>query len=274
MKGKLIISLIVALSIAFLSYGQPAESNVLDGAFKREVTVEKEILPYDHLREADAFWEKRIWRVIDVREKMNLPFAYPKEPFIEILLQAAENGEATLYDAIDDEFTEVITVEELQSTLGGTDTVPIIDPDTYEETFEVVNNDFDPASVTKFRLKEVWVFDEERAMLVVRILGIAPIQDVYDDNGNYRGQRAMFWAYYPELRTALSSREAFNPFNDAIRMSWEDILEMRMFSSYIYKESNVYDRRIQDYATGVDALYESDRIKNEIFIMEHDLWTY
>jgi len=274
MKGKLIISLIVAFSIAFLSYGQPAESNVLDGAFKRATTVEKEILPYDHLREADAFWEKRVWRVIDVREKMNLPFAYPKEPFIDILLEAAENGEATLYDPIDDEFTEVITVEELQNKLGGVDTVPIIDPDTYEETFEIVNNDFDPASVTKFRLKEVWVFDEERAMLVVRILGIAPIEDVYDDNGNYRGQRPMFWVYYPELRTALSAREAFNPFNDAIRMSWEDILEMRMFSSYIYKESNVYDRRIQDYATGVDALYESDRIKNEIMLKEHDLWTY
>jgi hypothetical protein len=57
-------------------------------------------------------------------------------------------------------------------------------------------------------------------------------------------------------------------------MSWEDIMEMRYFSSYIYKESNVYDRRLQDYLSGVDLLLEADKIKNEIFSFEHDLWSF
>ena len=43
---------------------------------------------------------------------------------------------------------------------------------------------------------------------------------------------------------------------------------------YIYKESNVHDRNIQEYATGVDALLESDRVKYENFNYEHDLWNY
>jgi hypothetical protein len=47
-----------------------------------------------------------------------------------------------------------------------------------------------------------------------------------------------------------------------------------MFSSYIVKESNVYDRSIQSYARGVDALLESERIKEELFTVEHDLWHY
>ena len=47
-----------------------------------------------------------------------------------------------------------------------------------------------------------------------------------------------------------------------------------MFNSYIYKESNVYDRKISDYAKGMDALLESERIKNDIFLYEHDLWEY
>lgn len=47
-----------------------------------------------------------------------------------------------------------------------------------------------------------------------------------------------------------------------------------MFGSYIIKESNVYDRYISSYTTGIDALLESERIKNDIFIFEHDLWEY
>jgi len=47
---------------------------------------------------------------------------------------------------------------------------------------------------------------------------------------------------------------------------------MRLSGSYIYKESNVYDRNIQEYATGPDGFLESDRIKQKIFETEHDLW--
>jgi gliding motility associated protien GldN len=84
----------------------------------------------------------------------------------------------------------------------------------------------------------------------------------------------MFWAYYPHLREVLARTEAFNPLNDAQRMTWEDIFEMRMFSSYITKESNVHDRRIDDYKTGIDALLESQNIKNTVFNFEQDLWSY
>ena len=49
---------------------------------------------------------------------------------------------------------------------------------------------------------------------------------------------------------------------------------MRYFASFIYKESNVYDRKIEDYLTGTDLLMESERIKSDIFNWEHDLWQY
>jgi hypothetical protein len=57
-------------------------------------------------------------------------------------------------------------------------------------------------------------------------------------------------------------------------MSWEDVFEMRMFSSYVIKETNEYDRMIENYAAGVDAIMESERIKNEIFEFEHQLWEF
>ena len=105
-------------------------------------------------------------------------------------------------------------------------------------------------------------------------MGIAPLKEVYDDNDNFLYEQPLFWAYYPYMRDLLARKETFNPFNDAIRMSWEDIFEMRYFSSYISKESNVYDRRIKDYKSGLDILVEADNIKEEILNFEHDLWTY
>jgi len=45
-----------------------------------------------------------------------------------------------------------------------------------------------------------------------------------------------------------------------------------MFNSYIYKEENVYDRNINEYAAGVDALLESERAKNSLLEFEESLW--
>jgi gliding motility associated protien GldN len=280
------------LSLCFLAsffvtmaYAQPTPEPVvtessnpddkpLDGVYERKIIVETPPLKYDNIREADVFWEKRIWRVLDVREKMNKPFVYPEDPFINIMLSAAKEEKITLYSTIDDKFSEALDPNEA-STIGvSVDTIITFDPETFEEQLKVVRNELNWEDIKRFRIKEVWFFDEETSTMQVRILGIAPLREVYDDQGNFKYEQPMFWAYYPELRDVLARKAAFNPLNDATRMSWEDIFEMRYFSSYIYKESNVYDRRIQDYLSGVDILLEADKIKNEIFNFEHDLWSF
>ncbi|MBI5916839.1 MAG: gliding motility protein GldN [Bacteroidetes bacterium] len=252
----------------------PNEGRPLDDIVDKRITTEKRLLPYDHVREADIFWEKRIWRVIDIREKMNLPFAYPERPFFSILMDAATGGEITVYSTEDDKFTSKLTPDEVASMGATIDTVITFDPETYEEQIQVVRNDINPEDVKRFRLKEVWFFDEETSTLQVRVLGIAPLIDKTDENGNFLYEKPMFWVYYPEAREILSREKVFSAGNDASPMTWEDLMEMRFFSSYIYKESNVRDRRIQDYLTGIDLLLEADKIKQEIFNFEHDLWSY
>ena len=249
----------------------------IDGIVEKKIMVEKRVLPYDHIREADIFWEKRIWRVIDVREKMNLRFANPARPFINILLEAAESGEITVYSAETDNFDPetAISPEEVSQIGAETDTITTFNPETYDEEIEVVHNELNPEDIKRYRLKEIWFFDEESSTMQVRILGIAPLMDVNDDEGNFLYQLPMFWVYYPEARALLAREPAFNEGNDASPLSWEDIMEMRFFSSYIMKESNVYDRRLEHYLKdGVDLLLEGDKIKNEIFNFEQDLWSY
>jgi gliding motility associated protien GldN len=212
--------------------------------------------------------------VIDIREKMNLPFAYPERPFFSILMDAAINSEITVYSTEDDKFSASLTPDEVASMGATIDTVITFDPETYEEQLQVVRNDINPEDVKRFRLKEVWFFDEETSTMQVRILGIAPLVDKTDENGNFLYEKPMFWVYYPEAREILSRERVFNIGNDASPITWEDLLEMRFFASYIYKESNVRDRRLQDYLTGIDLLLEADKIKQEIFNFEHDLWSY
>lgn len=244
-----------------------------DGLYDKVSVQEKQVLAYDHLREADIFWQKRVWRVVDTDQKMNQTFTYPADPFISVLLDVVQkNPNIRLYS--DDLFKQPLTFAEVEQQLGAIDTITVVDPVTYEEKTTVVKNDFNWMNIKKFRMKEDWVFDKESSKMVVRILAIAPIEDVYDENDNFRGQRAMFYAYYPDLREHLIKREVFNPFNDSNRLTWDDLFEMRMFGSFIMKESNIQDRRIQDYATDRDALLESERVKFEIFEKEQNLWQH
>lgn len=270
-----LIALVFTLQcLSVKSYAQASQDQVIDGFYERTLYKDKGVIPYDYVRESDVFYEKRIWRIIDIREKMNQHFGYPKEKFVQIVLNATESGDVTAYNAIDDEFTTPMTPDEVKSIGRGRDTITVTDPITLEEKMEVVEKELDLNLIKKFRLKEDWFFDKESSTLQVRIIGIAPIMDKYDDNGNYLGELPMFWVYYPHLRQKLANHESFNSGNDSKRLSWYDVFEMRFFSSYIIKESNSLDRRIQDYKAGVDALLEAEKIKNNIFNYEHDLWTY
>ena len=255
----------------------PVEDTYLDDVVRRTMIYENRVLPYEPLREADIPWEKRVWRVIDVREKLNLPFIYPPQPFFTILAEAAKSGEIKVFK--DETFREMMTPEEVMSKLVITDTSLVFNPDTYEDEVVITNSPINPEDIQKYRVKEMWFFDEEASRMGVRILGIAPIKDYIDEStGEFKYAIPMFWVYYPEAREALSRYYVFNEANDAAPSTWYDLFERRQFSSYIYKASNVLDLRLEDYYSGVDQgidrLMESNAIKMELFNWEHDLWSY
>lgn len=276
---KLFVLLFVLLGLGFSNQAQVMDTP-RDGVYDKIHTINREPVPYAHLREADAFWAKRVWRVIDLREKVNHPLYYPNKPtngrinLIGVLLQGLEEGSITAYGADNDEFTVPLTTEEIMKKLSKSDTIrDRFDPITYEPLPDtVIVTDFDASTVTMFRVKEDWFFDKQRSVLDVRILGLCPIREDYDQEGNLRGTRADFWIYFPDARQILVKNEVFNRFNDGQRLSYDDWFFKRFFGSYIVKESNVYDRYINMYATGLDGLLESERIDNDIFVFEHDLW--
>jgi gliding motility associated protien GldN len=243
----------------------------------QDITGNRVPLQHEYVREADVFWKKEIWRLIDCREKMNLPFKYPKRPFIEILIDAVKSGEVPAFGANDDEFRNPIPADEALAMTGSNrDTVWVPDaanPDSLVPT--VITKDFDFEKVNRYRLKEVWYFNKQTSTMQVRIMGVAPVMEDYDEWGNFRGTKALFWVYMPELRKVLVQNEAYNPFPDGVRLTWDDIFSLRLFSSVIFKEDNVRDERIKDiYESPIDQLYQSEKIKERIFNFEHDLWEF
>lgn len=260
-----------------------------DAAFDKNFVNDRTPLPYEHLRWDDALFTEKVWREIDLREKMNQSFLFRTEDdngdqrFISILLKAVKNGDVTAFDAnADDRFTTPMQLADVNTMIsGGTaDTTPVYDPNdpTKIMKYVVTSSSFNPDDVKKIRVKEEWVFDREASRMFVRILGIAPLKTLYRQDGTERGSTPMFWVYYPDLRPTLARYEVYNPKNMGTgRMTWEELFESRMFSSYIIKSTldNPFNRNIRNVIKDpILALLEGENIKERIFNYEQDLWSY
>lgn len=248
-----------------------------------EVAAQKKIVPYPSIREADMMWKKRVWREVDFRQKMNLPFYYPIEShdgernFISVIMDALAAGDIQAYKVkTNGELNEEIPYSKLKKSLDA--------PKRFKKEQEdgsIVYIDtviaFKPQTVERLHIMEDWYFDSKRSQLLVRIQAISPVQMVEINIGGRDTlvPNEMFWVKFNDsTRMVLSEAPFFNRNNSAARLSYDDVFWKRMFDSYIYKEENVYDRRIGDYATGIDALYESERIKQEIINYEQNVWEY
>lgn len=279
MKYLSLIVTFLILSVITLQ-GQVIEAPT-DGAYEMDDLHNRVPVPYQFIHESDVLYAKRIWREIDMREKINHPLYYPIQPtnrrysLMSVIMIGVQEGGITPFSPESDDFKVPMTKETVQNIIRREETTKTYDPFTGEERDTVIVTEFDPSTVTRYRLKEDWIFDKNRSVLDVRIIGILPLMVEFEPDGiTEKGTRPLFWISFAQLRPYLVRYEYFNLKNDGQRLTYDDAFNKRMFGSYIIKESNVYDRYISSYTTGIDALLESERIKNDIFIFEHDLWEY
>jgi len=285
MKRIIFVGIAFVMGISSQSNAQTINT-VLDGAYVPEASVTKRVVPYPYLREADVMWSKRIWRTIDLKEKLNHPLYYPLEDLndrsslFNVLKKALlTDNSITAYGLgptqDDDEFKWPLDYNQVDSILNPVVSQAQEDLLTGEINYVDVDDPVLTEKVTQYHIKEQWVFDRQRSERYVRIIGICPRVESYDPTtGDFRGYKPLFWLYYPECRYVFQNNWVFNPHNDAERRSFEEIFQKRRFASFIHKEENVYDRPIASYAQGIDALLEAERVKEELFLLEHDLWHY
>ena len=324
----LCILLITTLSVsAQFSNGGPFgvnnETGALDGPYLPTHIPTKRLIPYEYLREADVIWSKRVWRTIDLREKINRPLYYPLDEFDAgggwarntsrwslwtVIREHILSGDLTVYSHYnpadfyvkdgdmfkypifpspgENYYTDANYREELFNYLGklgirseyavqteeGIDSTDAMGFTVYppRDTTWFTSKD-----IVQYKLKEDWFIDKERSVLDVRIIGLAPVKYEKDDQGNISGTTIMFWLYFPtDCRYVFNNYYVYNENNGSRWMSFDDYFIKRRFSSFIYKEENVYDRSIDKYRVGVDALIESEKITEEVRTLEHDIWSF
>ncbi len=289
---KKILTLTIIIIMIAMSYKTSAQQTLdaptIDSEIYLKTHVENRVpVPYQHLRQADVMWSKTIWRVIDLREKINLQYYYPEIPIpprfslIDVVLTAIREGDLKAYGAIPgqaNEFKDIIESAEIETLMGGgQDTVT--QPDENGNPVQVViQNEVISYNVKEYIIKELWFFDKQRSVLEPRIIGMCPIFHFQKDpmDPDSWTKKMLFWISFDEARTTFVKNEVFSlAGNDAERLTFDDMFIKRVFSSYIIRESNMYNNRdISEYTVGVGALLESDNIKGRVFDFEQTLWEY
>jgi gliding motility associated protien GldN len=297
-----IILLLVTTTLCVVGMSAQVVGPEDNSVYKKERYENKKLAMYTPLREADVMWSRKIWREIDMRQKINHPFYYPenngqpdaavtgdRRSLIDVIYSAVLEGTITAYGnaVYDDEFREEMSSKDLLN-IGNAEQkiIQVYDQKLISQGVDaelarkdsLLNIPFDRGIVKKWRIKEEWFFDKQRSVMDVRIIGLAPLQEDRDEVnpkiklGTFS---PLFWVYFPEARKVLINAEVFNLVkNNAERRTYDDIFWKRMFGSTITKESSVMDRKVNEYMIGLDALLEAERIKTEIFNIEHDLWEY
>jgi gliding motility associated protien GldN len=263
---------------------------------KNTQVSERRALAYEHLRADDIVFSHFIWREIDAREKMNKVFSYPgksnegDQRFFGVLLEALKDtsNHIIAFSADDDRFTTPLTFDSLMGKISPLGTsmdtnyvrnVNYTDIEVYDTIIAPKANAIAPKpdSIYTFRILEQVMFDKESSRLFTRILGIAPVGKIKLKPELPVESKTLFWVYYPDLRDYLSKKYVYNGKNISGRMTWEDLFENRMFSSYIVKSSmdNPTDARLADLIKDpLFRLLEGENIKEKIFNYEQNLWAY
>lgn len=253
------------------------------GTYIRENARNRKPVPYTPLREADAMWSKRIWRTIDLREKFNQPLYYPesriadRKALFDVLKDGLLSGEILGFDnaAMSDEFLIPMSPSQVQAKMCRIEVREIENPND-PGTFipDTVKICWEPKDVKQYWIKEEVFLDKQRGVMETRIIGLCPLVEKVSENGDVVGMMPLFWVYFPSCRNAFARTEVYNPKNDSERRTLDDVFQKRMFSSFIHRESNVYERWINSYAKETDALLEAERIKGEVANMEHDMFHF
>jgi gliding motility associated protien GldN len=283
---KKIRYILLALTFGYFIAGIKAQVGVFtpgeyrDGIYDKENAVNRRFIPYTYLREGDVTWEKRVWREIDMREKINHQLYYPIEPntsrisYLQVLLKYILKGDIMAFS--DQEFLVPLELADIRKKImkqgDSTDNISYTEDGTPVTTkiLPPPDSTWMNEQFRKIIVKEDWFFDKQKSSLEVRIIGMGVA--TWDNTKEL--QIDQFWVYFPACRRYFAKHEAYNPKNDSERRTYDDIFWKRQFASTVIKETNAFDRRIDQYARGIDALLESDRIKGDIFRWEHDLWQF
>ena len=274
---------LITLICFLFSVNSFSQANILNATTPSEIGIQNfdqkqsdndSFLEFDYIDERDILWSKIVYEKIDLNEKLNFPLLFPvndetyaknRKSLWRILKENIINKRITeLYFDRNDNFKDKMSFNDVMEVVSFTELINGVQ--TPAEELKSID-------ITAYRIKGMWYFDKRQGEMKYRLLGLMPVgKNLKDDDG--KNNTDLFWIWYPSVRKILHEEKVFNDKNNASSISFDQLLVSRRFSSFIYKEDNVYgDRSIKDYkAPGLESILESQRIKKEILDFEQDMW--
>ncbi|MCC7532906.1 MAG: hypothetical protein IT246_03080 [Bacteroidia bacterium] len=234
-------------------------------------------------REANVLHAKRIWRVIDLREKKNVTAKWPRNPISNVLYNAALSGKLRPYR--NDSLNKWYDLEEFVAI--GADTFfvkKLIDPNDEDfYTIDTVVDHFKPdEKINLLLLMEDVYFDSKTSREYSQITAIAPLYNKTVSNIDLGLLPLCWFKYYDRKNLESDCRQIFvnslmyNSGNPYQKFSYMDWFEQRLFTSVIIKESNPYDLFIMDdpevKRNGINALIKAANVNEQKGNREEDYY--
>lgn len=250
------------------------------------IFAQRQVVAPQKMREGDAMYAKRTWRIIDLQERQNKVAVWPRNPLPKVLYDAALTGQLRPYK--NDSLTGFYDVEQFVKL--GVDTFfakKLIDPNGDEDnyTMDTIVDEFRPTErIQQFMILEDWYFDKRTSQQRAQIIAIAPLYR-RTISGIDLGFIPLCWFKYydrfdkeKDCRDVMVNSLMYNAGNPYQKFSYDDWFEQRNFSSFIIKESNPYDIFIMDdpevKRNGLDALIRAGKLKQQTLEQEHDMYEY
>ncbi len=257
----------LSAQINVLNADQPDEIGVLSEE-QQEALSNQKYLEYSYIDEKDIMWSKIVYEEIDLSEKFNHPLFFPKDGLYNserkslwrTIREAIMSGKVeNIYNDVNPNFTEKFDRETYLKRLENSDGPELVPLKSMD--------------IVSYKIKGIWYVDKRIGEMRYRLLGIMPKGKDMNNLANDEPVD-LFWLWFKDLRPFLHKQLVFDNKNNASRITFDQLLTSRRFTSRIYAIDNVFnDRAIDQYVDDpFMQLIESERLKTVIRDFEQDLW--
>ncbi|MDB2427183.1 gliding motility protein GldN [Flavobacteriaceae bacterium] len=276
----LIFSNFLSAQAGLLNAEKPEDIN------KNMVSEGEDLLEYYEIEENDVLWSKVVYEFIDLNEKLNFPLLFPVDDDKNIIgrkslwriLKEYISSKTELAQGNNLNDIEIFSSDDFTKKLTNSEVLDLMSYEQISRRTNTTKREYVKSNqIGGYNIKGMWYFDKKYSELKYRLLGIQPVGSNTEDLKRQdfkKRESPYFWIWYPTLREMLHKEMVYNDRNSATSISFDQLLISRRFSSFIYKEDNIYgNRAIRSYKDkGLQAILESERIKKEILDFEQDMW--